>query len=468
MLMRPSNGEMVSSSQYRMGSVMNLKTTGEADQGRGEAKRFILASRYQHKNVLETYDDDIEDCVTEGYTDRHLGYLFDPVSAQEHDNIMYDILNDTIYYDVSVEDLEKRVRSKDGSKSEFFLLKYLCGESGGSAADVQLDKELLNVLERGKEEGKVEINEESLYRTLCASRSVKTQGEVQKMKEASKIGESGHEFVMKNLQAGMREFDLANGFSTFCRMNGSDFRMPYHPIVAGGKNGAVLHYRPRDVRLEKGEMVLCDMGCSVDGYACDITRTYPVSGRFTKEQKELYEVVLRTADHAIGSIRVGAKFLDVQNEAYEVLCDGLHRIGILRGSLEDQIKAKVYRTFMPHSLGHFLGLYVHDVGPVVFDEDKKKYVMKSINAVDRLESGMVTTVEPGIYFIDLLLKRFLESSAHSNLINVDVLNKYRSIGGIRLEDNIVVGGESEGSSIIKLTERNRTVDEIEHTMNMKD
>lgn len=168
--------------------------------------------------------------------------------------------------------------------------------------------------------------------------------------------------------------------------------------------------------------------------------------------------MLRAADSAIRAVRPGASFAEVQKQCFETICEGLLEIGVLKGSLAELVEKKLYRYFMPHSLGHFLGLYVHDVGPV---QDKEgRLTPQSVTQLPELKEGMVTTIEPGIYFIDSLLQKALDSPETSAHVVAERLQQFRGVGGVRIEDDVLV----TGSGARVLTSGARKVAEIEAAM----
>ncbi len=185
----------------------------------------------------------------------------------------------------------------------------------------------------------------------------------------------------------------------------------YQTIVGGGENACTLHYVANNAKLRDGDLVLIDAGCELEYYASDVTRTFPVNGRFNREQRALYELVLRAQAAAIAQIAPGRHWNQAHDASVRVITQGLLELGILRGRASDLIKKAAYRPFYMHKVGHWLGLDVHDVGDYRVGDQWRV-----------LESGMVMTVEPGIYVAPG---------------NVDVARKWRGIG-IRIEDNVAV------------------------------
>src|SRR5690606_36948567 len=188
----------------------------------------------------------------------------------------------------------------------------------------------------------------------------------------------------------------------------------YNSIVGGGKNGCILHYIENSAPLKSGDLVLIDAGCELDYYAADITRTFPVNGKFSPEQKALYEIVLRAQEAAIECVKPGRHWNDPHNATVEVITQGLVDLGLLQGKLPELIESEAYKAFYMHRAGHWLGMDVHDVGDYKVGGEWRV-----------LEPGMVLTVEPGIYVAP---------------DNEQVPKKWRGIG-IRIEDDVVVTKE---------------------------
>jgi Xaa-Pro aminopeptidase len=185
----------------------------------------------------------------------------------------------------------------------------------------------------------------------------------------------------------------------------------YHPIVGGGANTCVLHYHANNARLNDGDLLLVDAGCEYGYYASDITRTYPVNGRYTPEQRAVYEVVLEAQQAAIGKVKPGNHWNEPHDAAVRAITQGLVRIGLLRGSLPALIRSGAYKKYFMHRTGHWLGMDVHDVGDYKVGDEWRVF-----------EPGMALTVEPGVY---------IEAG------NRGVPRGFRNVG-VRIEDDVVV------------------------------
>ena len=249
-----------------------------------------------------------------------------------------------------------------------------------------------------------------LDEVLNEMRLIKSPAEVAQMRVACDISARAHQHLMRTSQPGMMEYQLQSHFAHACGMEGSQ-RLAYGSIVAGGDNANILHYENNDQPLNDGDLVLIDAGCELDYYASDITRTFPVNGRFSEAQRKLYDIVVTALDAAIAVVKDGVPVNAMQQAAVQVITQGLVDLGILQGDVEQLIKDEAYKPFYLHGVGHWLGMDVHDVGQYKVDGDWRQ-----------LRAGMVTTVEPGIYI-----------AADTQGIDEQWLGI-----GIRVEDNILV------------------------------
>ena len=240
-------------------------------------------------------------------------------------------------------------------------------------------------------------------------RLIKDEDEIEIMRKACKISAEAHLEAMKFVKPGMTEQEIEAFYQYEFSKRGGRFSA-YTPIVAGGENACVLHYVENSKPLKDGELLLVDAGCEFELYASDITRTYPINGKFTEPQLAIYEVVLEAQLKSIEAISTHNNVMDAQIISEKVITQGLIDLGILQGSMDELHEAGAFRDFYMHKIGHWLGIDVHDAGDYMEDGDYMKF-----------KPGMVTTVEPGIY---------ISSSA-------DVEDKWKGIG-IRIEDDILV------------------------------
>ena len=250
---------------------------------------------------------------------------------------------------------------------------------------------------------------------------------------------AGHRAVRTAFKAGLSEFEMGLMFLAACGQ--TDAELPYPAIVAMNRNAATLHYQHRDrQRLPASERhsLLLDAGASFAGYASDITRTHAARrGEFATMVRDME----RTQQSLCAQVKPGVSFPDLQLSAFRALAELLARWGLVRMSAEEIVEARIIDSFMPHGLGHLLGLQVHDVGGDLAGPEGRKLPppkrFPRLRLTRRLEPGMVVTIEPGIYFIDSLLAR-LKKSRHSRQVNWKKLAELRRYGGIRIEDNVLV------------------------------
>ncbi|MEY1662863.1 Xaa-Pro aminopeptidase [Isoalcanivorax beigongshangi] len=273
----------------------------------------------------------------------------------------------------------------------------------------------------------------ALTHLLHDMRLYKSEAELAVMRRAGEISAQAHVRAMRAVRPGMFEYQLEAEYLHEFMRHGA--RAPaYSTIVGGGANGCILHYVDNNQPLRNGDLVLVDAGCELECYASDITRTFPVNGRFSGEQRALYEVVLASQYAAIEQSRPGCHWNRPHEAAVRVLTDGLLSLGLLRGELNELIETDAYRPFYMHRTGHWLGLDVHDVGDYRVADQWRE-----------LEPGMVLTVEPGLYVAP---------------DDTNVEARWRGIG-IRIEDDVAItatGCENLTSGVPK------TVDDIEALM----
>lgn len=220
---------------------------------------------------------------------------------------------------------------------------------------------------------------------LHEARLIKDEVEIARMRKSAAIAAEAHTRAMQTARPGLFEYELQAEIEYVFRKRGA-MGPAYGSIVGGGDNGCILHYVENDAALKDGDLVLIDAGAEFDFYASDITRTFPVNGRFTPAQRAVYEVVLEAEREAIAQVQPGRSFQVVHETAVRVLTEGLLKLGILQGEIEDLIASESYRRFYMHKTSHWLGIDVHDVGRYKVDGEWRA-----------LQPGMVLTVEPGLY-----------------------------------------------------------------------
>uniref|UniRef100_A0A2I3M0P5 Xaa-Pro dipeptidase n=1 Tax=Papio anubis TaxID=9555 RepID=A0A2I3M0P5_PAPAN len=258
---------------------------------------------------------------------------------------------------------------------------------------------------------------------------------------------------------------LPSLFEHYCYSRGGMRHSSYTCICGSGENSAVLHYghagAPNDRTIQNGDMCLFDMGGEYYCFASDITCSFPANGKFTADQKAVYEAVLRSCRAVMGAMKPGVWWPDMHRLADRIHLEELAHMGILSGSVDAMVQAHLGAVFMPHGLGHFLGIDVHDVGGYPEGTERiDEPGLRSLRTARYLQPGMVLTVEPGIYFIDHLLDEALADPARACFFNREVLQRFRGFGGVRIEEDVVV----TDSGMELLTCVPRTVEEIEACM----
>ena len=284
-------------------------------------------------------------------------------------------------------------------------------------------------------ESAVSFNEILDWRPMLSEmRLIKSPNEIRLMQQAGQITALGHIKAMQTTHPNRFEYeiesDILHEFNRHCA------RFPsYNSIVAGGSNACILHYTENDRPLNDGDLVLIDAGCEFAMYAGDITRTFPVNGKFSQPQREIYDLVLKAQKRAIELLVPGNSIKQANDEVIRIKTQGLVDLGILKGDVDTLIEQQAYRQFYMHGLGHWLGLDVHDVGS--YGQDKQRI----------LEIGMVITVEPGIYISE----------------DADVPEQYRGIG-VRIEDNLLM---TEYGNKILTAAAPKEIADIENLMNFE-
>ncbi|WP_122667057.1 Xaa-Pro aminopeptidase [Pseudomonas viridiflava] len=250
----------------------------------------------------------------------------------------------------------------------------------------------------------------ALDHLLHDMRLYKSAAEIKVMREAARISARAHVRAMQACRPGLHEFSLEAELDYEFRKGGA--KMPaYGSIVASGRNACILHYQENDALLRDGDLVMIDAGCEIDCYASDISRTFPVSGKFSPEQKAIYELVLKAQEAAFAAIGPDKHWNQAHEATVQVITEGLVELGLLQGDVNELIAGEAYKAFYMHRAGHWLGMDVHDVGDYKVGGEWRV-----------LEVGMTLTVEPGIYIAP---------------DNQQVAKKWRGIG-VRIEDDVVV------------------------------
>lgn len=303
--------------------------------------------------------------------------------------------------------------------------------------DPEFDRQLLNMINtlHSKVRMGVVVPREfiNVEEWIHEMRLMKSSAESEMMRKAAQITAKAHKRAMQVCRPGMYEYQLQAEFLHEYFYNGS-LSPAYNPIIGGGENGCILHYVENDAVLKDGDLVLIDAGCEYEYYSSDVTRTFPVNGRFTPEQKAIYDVVLEAQLACIAKAKPGNTLDEIHNTSLNIIVEGLVKLGILQGKVSDLIEQKAYMPFFMHRTGHWLGLDTHDAG--LYKKDGKWR---------KLEAGMAHTIEPGIYIA-------------ANTPGVD--KKWWNIG-VRIEDDILI--TSSGCEVLS-ADAPKTIAEIEALM----
>ncbi|MFO7369511.1 MAG: aminopeptidase P family protein [Bacteroidales bacterium] len=285
---------------------------------------------------------------------------------------------------------------------------------------------------------------EALIRAVATQRSVKDSYEIQEMEETmTRVTGEAYAHAIRQIKPGAFEYQVAGALegtalAKHCRMA--------YPVICS-INGQILHNHYYGNELKKGQMLLIDAGAeSQRRYATDITRTYPVGGKFSSQQAEIYKIVLDAQLEAIKAIKPGKPYYEVHKLASIVIAHGLKELGLMKGDVDDAVNHGAHALFFPHGIGHMIGLDVHDMEDIGeeyigYDLDFKRsdqFGTAYLRMAKRLQEGNVVTVEPGIYFIEPLIEKWHSEGRYRDFIDYKAVRKYLGFGGIRIEDNIVV------------------------------
>ena len=301
----------------------------------------------------------------------------------------------------------------------------------------KFDQRLVGWLNRVSNNGRAGVHAPdqfvSLGHVVHEMRLYKSSQEIKAMRRAAVIAADAHKRAMAVCEPGMREYQVEAELVYSFMQNGA--RAPAYPsIVGGGANSCILHYTENDALLKDGDMLLIDAGAEYDYYASDVTRTFPVGGQFSPEQKAAYEIVLEAQAAAIDEVRPGNSWVEPHEAAVEIITRGLIDLGILKGRLRKLIDQEAYRPYYMHKTGHWLGMDVHDVGDYKVADEWRTF-----------EPGMVTTIEPGLYFA-------------ANIPDLDPA--WWNIG-IRIEDDVLV---TESGHEVLTESAPKSVDAVEQMM----
>ena len=304
-----------------------------------------------------------------------------------------------------------------------------------------------------------------LVRAVCAQRTIKTDVEVAEIEAALSVTAEMYRVAMAEARPGRREYEIAGLMQARALELG--LQQAFTPIVS--VRGEVLHNHSYENTLADGDLLLMDSGAeSAGGYASDITRTFPVNGRFSDRQREIYEIVLAAQMEVISAASPAHDNREMHRLAARTIAGGLTALGLMRGIPDDAVEVGAHALFFPHGIGHMMGLDVHDmedlgdiVGYPEGEERSTQFGLGFLRMTRKLEPGFVITVEPGIYFIPALIDQWRAEGNHTEFIDYDRVEEFKDFGGIRIEDDILIteyGCRVLGPGIPK------TVDEVEAAM----
>lgn len=299
--------------------------------------------------------------------------------------------------------------------------------------DIKINKTINRLREKLRSGVKVPqavINPEVILHEM---RLHKSDAEIQTMRKANQISIEGHRKAMQICKPGKYEYELQAAMTEIFMRHGS-LSYAYSPIVGAGENSCILHYSENNAQIQENDIVLIDAGCEHENYSSDITRSFPANGKFSSEQRAIYEIVLKAQLDTLQMIKPGIPFPSIQENVARIITEGLVELGILKGNVNELIEQNAFTTFYMHRAGHWIGLDTHDMGNY-----------KPNNEWRKLVPNMVLTVEPGIYI-------------SSNTPNVD--KKWWGIG-IRIEDDVLITQEGCESFTASLP---KTIDDIEALM----
>ena len=283
-----------------------------------------------------------------------------------------------------------------------------------------------------------------LIKAVVKMRSTKTTEEIEELERAAEIGYKMHTTAMKLTRPGVTEKFIGGQVDGIANSYGA--MVSFATIFS--QHGEIMHGNPSMAELEAGRLVLCDAGAeTINHYCSDNTRTYPVNGRFTQRQLDIYSIVEECHDYVLDVAKPGVKYMDVHFAVCRLMTERLKALGLMKGDTDEAVRAGAHAMFLPHGLGHMMGMDVHDMEGldqinVGFDEETRpnleQFGTNCLRMGRRLEEGFVITDEPGIYFIPALIDEWKASGHCKEFINFDLLETYKDFGGIRIEDDVLI------------------------------
>ena len=282
-----------------------------------------------------------------------------------------------------------------------------------------------------------------LIKAVVKMRSTKEPQEIEAIERACDVGYAMHTTAQLLIKPGITERFIGGQVDGIARSlaQGVSFATIF------SQHGEIMHGNPSDAKLEAGRLALCDAGCELDDYCSDNTRTMPVTGKFTQRQLEIYSIVEACHDYVLQVAKPGVKYADVHFAVCRLMTERLKELGLMKGDVDEAVRAGAHAMFLPHGLGHMMGMDVHDMEGlgqiyVGFDDETRpnleQFGSNCLRMGRRLEPGFVVTDEPGIYFIPALIDEWKANGHCKEFINFDLLDTYRDFGGIRIEDDLLI------------------------------
>ena len=283
----------------------------------------------------------------------------------------------------------------------------------------------------------------ALIKAVVKMRSTKEPQEIAAIDRACDVGYLMHTTAQRLIKPGVTERFIGGQVDGIARSHASGTSF----ATIFSQHGEIMHGNPSAAKLEAGRLVLCDAGCELDDYCSDHTRTMPVNGKFTQRQLDIYNIVVECHDYVLNVAKPGVKYMDVHFAVCRLMTERLKELGLMKGDVDEAVAAGAHAMFLPHGLGHMMGMDVHDMEGlgqiyVGFDEETRpnleQFGTNCLRMGRRLQEGFVVTDEPGIYFIPALIDDWRKSGHCAEFLNFDLLETYKDFGGIRIEDDVLI------------------------------
>ena len=283
----------------------------------------------------------------------------------------------------------------------------------------------------------------TLIKSVVKMRNVKEQQEIEAIERACDVGYEMHTTAQRLIRPGVTERYVGGQVDGIARSKAQG--VSFATIFS--QHGEIMHGNPSDALLETGRLALCDAGCELDDYCSDNTRTMPVNGKFTQRQLDIYRIVEDCHDHVLQVARPGVKYMDVHFSVCRLMTERLKELGLMKGDVDEAVRAGAHAMFFPHGLGHAMGMDVHDMEGlgqiyVGFDDETRpnleQFGTNCLRMGRRLEEGFVVTDEPGIYFIPALIDQWRAENHCADFLCFDKIETYKDFGGIRIEDDLLI------------------------------